>query len=534
MSSSGGGSLHYYNSSTVSTSHGFLNVSTHLGETKWTGYDPFKREYVNMKKTYKSGNVNGWNKFCFTGGIVEIDAIMPGDPQAGGLWPAMWILGNLGRATYEGSTNKIWPWSQAKCNRELQRGQEISGCSGVNHYGLEGGVGRGSTEIDVIEIMPGEPGFLPSTQPKVERPYAAMTLQVAPGVTVNRPNSGQRPVLVGSDGTGGHAPTEPQTWYPDLAYRGNTTLNPFFYGTYLGKTKPEEPVTRTEDEAYQADAVGAMHQMKEAHFAKVHTYRVEWRPGRPGGEGEEEDKGRIDWYVKDTEEGARGRPGGYPYKKKEKKDVKNSDYNSPQTPSPTGWTHAFTILGSSLSITGADIPREPSYLIFNTAVSSTWGFPFDVPPTCKKCYDCSDPSCACALPPGFCASLLGGAASLLIDSVRVYQEPGMENVGCDPVGMPTREFIKGHEYRYMRPTPFVDKGPLKDVTGGGGNARMTLVVVGRVSASLRVRSRSGPPRRPGGRSASALATGWGLTAGRSGTSTTRRGLTTTSLTRGGS
>jgi len=87
--------------------------------------------------------VNGWNKFCFTGGIVEIDAIMPGNPTSGGLWPAMWILGNLGRATYEGSTNKIWPWSYDTCDRGLQHAQEISGCGTSNHYGLKPNVGRG-------------------------------------------------------------------------------------------------------------------------------------------------------------------------------------------------------------------------------------------------------------------------------------------------------------------------------------------------------------------------------------------------------
>jgi hypothetical protein len=43
-----------------------------------------------------------------------------------------------------------------------------------------------------------------------------------------------------------------------------------------------------------------------------------------GGEVErEEEKGRIDWYVKDTEEDARERPGGYPFKKKGGEDVKN-------------------------------------------------------------------------------------------------------------------------------------------------------------------------------------------------------------------
>lgn len=34
-----------------------------------------------------------------------MDAILPGEHDIGGLWPAFWILGNLGRATYEASTN---------------------------------------------------------------------------------------------------------------------------------------------------------------------------------------------------------------------------------------------------------------------------------------------------------------------------------------------------------------------------------------------------------------------------------------------
>jgi len=157
-------------------------------------------------------------------------------------------------------------------------------------------------------------------------------------------------------------------------------MNPFFYGTWLGETKPEEPTHRTKLEAYQADAVGAMHQMKEAHFAEVHTYRMEWQPGKGG---------RIDWYVKDTQDDAKERPGGYQFGSKEVggvKKVKNSDYATPQKASPTGWTHAFSIKDSSLSsTTGAQVPNEPSYLIFNTAVSSTWGFPYGTPVTCKVC-----------------------------------------------------------------------------------------------------------------------------------------------------
>ena len=112
-----------------------------------------------------------------------------------GLWPAVWLLGNLGRATYEESTNLMWPWSYDKCNRDLQRAQEISGCASTSHYSLQPGEGRGATEIDVIEIMPGPPGKLPIVKNNVGRPYTSMTLQLAPGIPASekRPFSGTLP-----------------------------------------------------------------------------------------------------------------------------------------------------------------------------------------------------------------------------------------------------------------------------------------------------------------------------------------------------
>ena len=65
-----------------------------------------------------------------------------------------------------------------------------------------------------------------------------------------------------------------------------------------------------------------------------------------------------------------------------------------------------------------------------------------------------------------------------IDSIRVYQsrDPSAHvganhTIGCDPPEFPTREFIRGHEYRYMRNAPFSydDKGPLKKhIQKGGG------------------------------------------------------------------
>ena len=179
-SSAGGGSQQFYNSSMVTTTEdGMLKIQTKIGKTTWQRFDHVKKKWKQEHAYYKSGMVQSWEKFCFTGGIVEVDVILPGEPYVGGLWPAVWMLGNLGRATYESSTNNIWPWSYDTCDRKKQDQQTLSACNSQNHYGMNPYQGRGATEIDIIEIMTGDSGGpLPGTSPGIELPYADMTLQV--------------------------------------------------------------------------------------------------------------------------------------------------------------------------------------------------------------------------------------------------------------------------------------------------------------------------------------------------------------------
>jgi len=193
MDSAGFGALQFYNSSQVTTKDGYLNITAKIGKTKWLAQDSLNKTFYEESRNFVSGMVQGWNKFCFTGGIVEVEVILPGEPYIGGLWPAVWILGNLGRATYMASTNRIWPWSFDTCDRDKQQAQELSACNVDRHYGLHKNQGRGSTEIDIIEIMAGPKGEIPKTDPPISNPYAAMTLQSAPGVTVRRPAEGYLP-----------------------------------------------------------------------------------------------------------------------------------------------------------------------------------------------------------------------------------------------------------------------------------------------------------------------------------------------------
>ena len=94
-----------------------------------------------------------------------------------------YCTGNLGRATYESSSNLLWPWSFDECDRSKQRAQMISACDITTHYALNPGQGRGATEIDILEIMAGEPGSLGPETP-IQRPYVSMTLQVRVRVRV--------------------------------------------------------------------------------------------------------------------------------------------------------------------------------------------------------------------------------------------------------------------------------------------------------------------------------------------------------------
>ncbi|KAF8155740.1 glycoside hydrolase family 16 protein [Crassisporium funariophilum] len=145
---------------------------------------------INHNMSYKSGMVSSrhcqLNKFCFTGGLIETSVRLPGSSTVSGLWPAVWTMGNLGRAGFGASVEGLWPFSYDSCdvgtlanqtypgtqtplaatvggdprsNGELSYlpGQRLSACTcpGESHPGpmrKDGSyVGRAAPEIDIIE-----------------------------------------------------------------------------------------------------------------------------------------------------------------------------------------------------------------------------------------------------------------------------------------------------------------------------------------------------------------------------------------------
>lgn len=76
---------------------------------------------------YMGGMLSSWNKFCFTGGLIETSVQLPGDSETSGFWPAVWTMGNLGRAGYGATTDGMWPYSYEKCDRGTLKNQTLNG-----------------------------------------------------------------------------------------------------------------------------------------------------------------------------------------------------------------------------------------------------------------------------------------------------------------------------------------------------------------------------------------------------------------------
>ncbi|KAG6817859.1 hypothetical protein H0H87_001691 [Tephrocybe sp. NHM501043] len=67
------------------------------------------------------------NKFCFTGGYIETSAQLPGVHDVVGMWPAVWTMGNLGRAGYGASLEGMWPYTYDACDVGTAPHQVLNG-----------------------------------------------------------------------------------------------------------------------------------------------------------------------------------------------------------------------------------------------------------------------------------------------------------------------------------------------------------------------------------------------------------------------
>lgn len=406
--------LHYYSEKNVRTNeNGELEIVSEAFDTEIVGFDDVKRKRTHVTKHFRSAMLQSWNKFCLTGGIVEAKVTLPGKARVGGLWPAFWLLGNLARHTYVGSSEHIWPFSSSNCTPGNARKQAISGCDRVSHYGMPAHLGRGAPEIDIFEVQPGDirANIGPFLKSPVGQPFMSASYQVAPGRTMSRPGPGEWP--------------GPGQWYTDTLFGLNTSLNILFYGTYNHFLDDVDPAKQD----YWSDAISYNRQLTEEHFNTSHVYRLEW--GVPSNTSD----GYLHWFL-------------------------NGELVS-------------SIDGKGLrkSKLGSEISSEPSYFILNTAISKQWGFPKDCPANCPcKEYDCNSNHWQrfCGFSAGFCKMMKEQPPAYKVDWIRAYQNPNdpRQKVGCSTPERPTRKYIVAHDKLYK--TEY-DEHPLKGVPRGLGS-----------------------------------------------------------------
>ncbi|KDN47569.1 glycoside hydrolase family 16 protein [Tilletiaria anomala UBC 951] len=155
---------------------------------------------------FQSGMLQSWNKTCFQGGYIEFSIQLPGTPQQQGFWPGAWIMGNLARPGYLGSTDGMWPYSYSACDTGILANQtNIDGtgpdgaihskgtyadnrghishlpgmrassctCPGEDHPGPNRKTARSAPEFDILEAS-----VVPRGAPT--KGQASQSLQIAP------------------------------------------------------------------------------------------------------------------------------------------------------------------------------------------------------------------------------------------------------------------------------------------------------------------------------------------------------------------
>ncbi|KAL0566865.1 hypothetical protein V5O48_015130 [Marasmius crinis-equi] len=163
--------MEWYDPEAITTRDGALEITLSRKETH--------------DLNFQGGMMSTWNKFCFTGGVFLASVTLPGISNVAGLWPAVWAMGNLGRAGYGASLEGMWPYSYDECDVGTVKNQTVKGqpaaavfnspekdenlsflpgqrlsrctCAGEDHPGPKHDdgsfVGRSAPEIDVIEAQ---------------------------------------------------------------------------------------------------------------------------------------------------------------------------------------------------------------------------------------------------------------------------------------------------------------------------------------------------------------------------------------------
>ncbi|KAF5371800.1 hypothetical protein D9758_003386 [Tetrapyrgos nigripes] len=343
--------LEWYDPSAVTTRNGSLAITMSQADPE-----------LNYNLSYKSGMLTSWNKFCFTGGLIQASVMLPGAHNVIGLWPAVWTMGNLGRAGYGATLDGTWPYSYDSCdvgtlpNQTLNGFPEAATNSGFNEGPLSFLPGQRLSRC----TCPGE------SHPGPTHDDGTFVGRSAPEIDIIEAQTTRREGSVSQSGQ----------WGPfDFGYEWKNTSDVVTIydadvsklNTYRGAVYQEAAsvVTQTNQDCY------------ELGTGCFSVYGFEYKPGF------------NDAYITWISDGA------------------------------PSWTLLSGAMGPDerVNISARSVSQEPMYIIMNLGMS--FGFTNNV----------------------IDFDHLQFPATMLVDYIRVYQEPDALNIGCDPEGFPTADYI---------------------------------------------------------------------------------------------
>jgi len=359
--------MEWYDPAAITTRNGSLEITLSAKQTH--GLD------------YQGGMMTTWNKFCFTGGLVEAAVVLPGINNIVGLWPAIWTMGNLGRAGYGASLDGMWPYTYDSCDVGTVGNQTMNGlplAATVNGDASHGGA---------LSYLPGQrlsrctcpgeshPGPVHSDGTYVGR--AAPEIDIFEATVSGDPSSGS------VSQSGQWAPfNEEYKWFNSSANFIVPNDTSTYFNTYMGGAYQQATscLTHTDPEAYELS--GNVFQI----------YGMQYQPGFDSAYIGWIANGKLAWQL--NQPGMRADP--------------------------------------AVETGSRPVPQEPMYILANLGMSRNFGF-VDL-------------------------DHLTFPTTMKVDWIRVYQDPGMKNIGCDPPDFPTAAYINQYLEAYTNPnlTTWVD------------------------------------------------------------------------------
>ena len=377
----------WYDPAAIYTSNGSLRIRL--------------EQHPEHNLNFRAGMLQSWNKFCFRNGILVGRIQLPGYSDVRGLWPAFWIMGNLGRAGYGATLQGTWPYSHDQCDVGTVMNQTLWNATYPDGF-PEGTTDLGGATVFNMKHNTRALSFLPGqklsrcTCPGEDHPgpfkNGQFTGRAAPEIDVFEAQVGD----VDDSGTKGMTVSQscqmaPYNWQYDITeYNKSEAVRLFAQYSKLNSYNGEitqqslSGVSPASQEAIQY-AANTTDTEDGTAFAE---YALEYKGGP---------NGYVSWLT-------HGKKAWEIYK-----DALVADEKS--------------------QVGNRQFPREPLYILLNLGISRNFGD--------FKWYK---------VIPGF-------PFEMAVDWVRIYQDPDdpESDIGCSPDDMPTAEYINRHMEAYTNP-----------------------------------------------------------------------------------